>query len=173
MLLIIELGIIILFCLCYQKKHNWEFASPFFLLCISFTISLLIVLFNYLNWSVNISFKFVIYLSTAIFSIFIGDCIAEKIINKQGSQIIKNTCLNNKIIGKRIYLLIGISFALSIVFAIKNWEIVPKEASLSFGLRLIYVNVVKNNYSPGFLANQFREVVVAVTYISFFFFLRL
>ncbi len=143
--------------------------SPWFLLCFMFFVTFLIVLFNYVNWEVKINGIFVLYVCTAIISFGLGGKLISRImhstsVNAQSSSKISVDDANLK---RRypIYFLLILSACLSVLYMHKLLSDAGA-GSLSDKLRKIYDSIVENNYTPGFIYNQMREIVTAIAYIN-------
>ncbi len=145
-----------------------DLLSPWFLLCLMFFATYIIILFNYNNWEVKINRSFVIYLSTAIFSFGMGGLLVKHIClptakkSRTYKLCVEDADLQNCY---PVYLLLIVSAVFTIIYSYKLLSSVA-DAPLGDRLRKIYDNIVNNNYTPGFVYNQMREIITAIAYVN-------
>ncbi|MBD5132147.1 MAG: oligosaccharide repeat unit polymerase [Clostridiales bacterium] len=173
--------LIILLCVSYfAGKRN--LLSPWFLLCLAVFLPYIIILCNWENWNVQISGIFVLYVTTALLAFGCGMLIITKLFRKTTAKYPENsvvTVKKSELYGtnpsRKRYptnSLLLISLVCTVLYVLKLVMDVGLSSSLSTMLRNIYNNVVNNNYSPGFVFNQMREIITAIAYISLFRFLQ-
>ena len=140
--------------------------SPWFLLCLMFLATFLIVLINYDRWDLDINSKFVVYITTAIMA-FGGGCIVV-----QSLQVEKPSCrVNKQMLCKAETRVISVKYPVNI-FLLTSFTKLFIDAgdnpSLTSTLRRIYEMQSVGGYSPGFVFNQMREIVIAISYLNVF-----
>ena len=162
---------VFLFIAYYSGKR--DLLSPWFLLCLMLFATFAIVLFNYANWEVKINHLFVIYVCTAIVSFGLGGALVKSFSSTSTLSAIQSNStvrlyVDDAKLNKRYpaYTLLAVSFGLAIIYIYKLLSDVSGAGSLGEKLRQIYNNIVYNNYSPGFIFNQMREVITAIAYVN-------
>ena len=166
---IITFLILLSFTLIAYFYGNKELLFPWFLLCLALTVSMLIVVCNTENWGTNINGKFLLYLLTAIVSWGIGSALIKELHKKRKKSGDSVILRNDPVEDLNVYpinLIMFISIAFCVIYIVRVIGSVSLNGGITAALRKIYDNVVCNNYSPGFVFNQMREIVVAVAYIS-------
>ena len=147
-----------------------DLLSPWFLLCLMFFATFIIVLCNYANWEIRINGIFVLYVSTAIISFGLGGLLIKQLCISKAikPQSCNNILVNETNVPKKypVYLLLAISAVLALIYVYRLLSSVPNAGSFSDKLRAIYNNIIYNGYTPGFLFNQMREVVTAIAYVN-------
>ncbi|MDE7395109.1 MAG: oligosaccharide repeat unit polymerase [Clostridiales bacterium] len=139
--------------------------SPWFLLCLAFFASFCLVMLNYANWQVKIHGLFVLYVCTALVSFGLGCFVCTKVPKAKETQL---PLLYEQKTHKR-YPAVAfavISICMLLLYASKVIADNYAGLSLSTTLRNIYNNTVENDYSPGIIFTQAREVLVAIAYIN-------
>lgn len=146
--------------------------SPWFLLCLMFLTTFSIVLINYNKWEVDINSKFVLYIFTAILAFGCGCALVQFIKkpyaasqNKNSLSIVKAEILQAKY---PVNLFLFLSIILTCIYVLKLLIDAGMNASFTAVLRHIYEMQSVGGYSPGFIFNQCREVVVAIAYLNVF-----
>lgn len=159
------------------RRARRDFLSPWFLMCFAITAMFAIVLLNYENWQVNINGKFVLYIATAIVSFGVGCALITKF-SRYGKAVRrpKPRLPLKSVAPTRVRYPAGV---LAMVSAITVSIYVLKlildagGGSVSEVLNKIYMNIVREDYSPGIIFNQMREIATAIAYISVYrFFLK-
>lgn len=159
---------VFLFIAYYSGKK--DLLSPWFLLCLMFFATFVIVLFNYANWEVKINHLFVLYVCTAIVSFGLGGALVKRVRSTSTvqSQSTARLSVDDAKLNKRYpaYTLLIVSLGLAIIYTYKLLSDVSGAGSLGEKLRQIYDNIVNDNYSPGFIFNQMREIITAIAYVN-------
>ena len=166
---IITFLVLLSFTLIAYFYGNKELLFPWFLLCLALTVSMLIVVCNTENWGTNINGKFLLYLLTAIVSWGIGSALIKELHKKRKKSGDSVILRNDPVEDLNVYpinLMMFISIVFCVIYIVRVIGSVSLNGGITAALRKIYDNVVYNNYSPGFIFNQMREIVVAVAYIS-------
>ena len=152
-----------------------DLLSPWFLLCLMIFATYCVVLLNYKNWDVKINGTFIVYLSTAIIAFGLGAILVG---NPKKSQFASAAKCDLPLVEekKNVKYPINLVMIISIVAgAIYVFKLISDVGFTSLGetLRKIYDNVVKDDYSPGFIFNQMLEIVMGLAYINTYrFFIR-
>ena len=147
-----------------------DLLSPWFLLCLIILLSFTIVLANYSNWEIEIHGIFVVYVTTAVLSFGAGAAIVKVLSSGKIARINKTEKLSiydsavKKSYPVNVFLIISV--ALSVVYIGKLLSDAGSAGSFSEKLRKIYDSIVNDNYSPGFIFNQMREIIVAIAYLN-------
>ncbi len=148
-----------------------DLLSPWFLLCLMLFATFTIVLCNYTNWEVKINGLFVLYVVTAIIAFGLGGLLVRSLsparsANKQTARL----SVNDANVQRRypVYILLIVSVGFAAIYIYKLLSDVSGAGSFSDKLRTIYQNIVYNDYTPGFLFNQMREVITAIAYVNTF-----
>ncbi len=155
----------------FSGKRN--LLSPWFLLCLVFLATFSIVILNYNKWDVDINSNFVLYVTTAILS-FGGGCILVQSLPKAkttaqtNKQLLYSSDLRIISVKYPVNIFIFISLACTLIYIIKLFIDAGDNNSFTDTLRRIYEMQSVGDYSPGFIYNQLREVVVAITYLNVF-----
>ena len=167
--------ILTIFVITAYKLDGGDLLSPRFLLCLAILASYSVIIFNYKNWEVQISPKFILYVSTAIVAWILGGALIKRL-SKHSSRVVNNrlplcnTCIKYKY---PVNFFLILSVVLTFLYVFKLLSDAGAVGGFSAILRAIYENTV-NGYTPGFVFNQMREVVVAIAYVNTFrFFQRL
>lgn len=141
--------------------------SPWFLFCFSILASYCLVLLNLQNWNVAISWKFILYIVSAIFAFGCGCCII-RLVNKS-PRTTCNLCLNMEFNRSASKYPINIFLCVSVVFStIYILKLLSSAASVDGffpKLRFIYANQL-DGYSPGFIYNQLDKIAMAISYVN-------
>lgn len=159
--------ILIAFIVFSYKREKCYLISPFFIACLAISASYLIILINYNNWSVAISGKFVLYVTTALISLGLGTYFANKLVKykkKNGNARVRDVSF------AALVVMNFVSCASTILYFSKVLRDYGFSLSLGFSLRDIYNN--STGYSAGFVFNQFMEISIFTAYISTFILLR-
>ncbi len=168
-LLMFALLILVLFIAYFVGKE--DLLSPWFLLCLAFFASFGIVLLNKNNWEVQINGLFVLYVFTALLAFGCGAQLINLSANSKKKKS-ESISVNVKEIVSVKYptkLLACISVIMCVGYILKLIiDFRGSASSFSALIRNIYSNIVENDYSPGFLFNQMREIVGAIAYVSMF-----
>lgn len=164
--------LLVFFVIVAYKINNKNLISPGFLLCLALLASYLVILLNYENWEVTINENFVIYVSTGIITFLLGTEFSTLLYTGRTGLAVQTERLPlSQADVKRKYpvnLLMIISLILSAAFVLKLWTDAGAEGTFNERLRRIYENIVNEGYTPGFIFNQFREIIVAIAYVSTF-----
>lgn len=167
---ILMLVILIAFLIIAYFFGKRDLVSPLFLLCLILLVSFLIVLSNYSNWEVKINGYFVLYLSTAIVCFGLGTALVKAFSPKKVRAVngLNKVPVSEFDIPKRYpaWLLLFISLVLGSIYIYKLLSDAGTAASFSEKLRKIYDSIVHDDYSPGFIFNQMREIVTAIAYVG-------
>lgn len=159
--------ILIVFTIISYIGGKRSFVSPWFLLCIIFLASYLLLLINYNNWNVSISSQFILYISSAIIAFGLG-CLLVNHLNKLVA--VKPVCNKTDSLGKVIKLkyplnlFLILTVLLSAVYILKILSDAGDGGSFTDKLRRIYE--MGNKYSPGFIFTQCREIITAIAYVN-------
>ena len=170
-IVLITFSIFTLIAYYYGKK---DLISPWFLLCLALTASMLIVVINTKNWGVHLSGKFLMYTVSAIVSWGVGSALIRRVYStqpkgrKSNKPIAESTSISVHAIAYPVNTMALVSLAAGVVYVARVISSVPWDGDVAGILRRIYDNTVYNNYSPGFIFNQMREIVVAIAYISIY-----
>ncbi len=145
-----------------------SFVSPWFLMCVIFLVSYLLLLLNYENWNVSISWQFIIYIVSAIAAFGLG-CGLVNSMNKPNSSKsdINNADILNVIKVKypvNIFLIVAILCGSAYICKI----LIDAGAGGSFSDKLRRIYEKGNEYSPGIIFNQCREIITAIAYVNTF-----
>ncbi|MDE7167421.1 MAG: oligosaccharide repeat unit polymerase [Clostridia bacterium] len=176
---ILFLAIIVAFILIAYFLGNKDLLSPWFLLCLAIFASYFIVLLNYENWEVSINGTFVLYVTTAVIAFGAGGMVIKAL--RPLPAAADNGLLKVRVEGynykKRypanLFIIISVLFAALYIYKLLS-DAAGDASSFSGKLRAIYEKIVNENYSPGFLANQLKEVITAIAYVNTYrLFLRL
>lgn len=167
---ILMLVILIAFLIIAYFFGKRDLVSPLFLLCLILLVSFLIVLSNYSNWEVKINGYFVLYLSTAIVCFGLGAALVKAFSPKKVRAVngLNKVPVSEFDIPKKYpaWLLLFISLVLGSIYIYKLLSDAGTAASFSEKLRKIYDSIVHDDYSPGFIFNQMREIVTAIAYVG-------
>ena len=167
---ILMLVILIAFLIIAYFFGKIDLVSPLILLCLILLVSFLIVLSNYSNWEVKINGYFVLYLSTAIVCFGLGTALVKAFSPKKVRAVngLNKVPVSEFDIPKRYpaWLLLFISLVLGSIYIYKLLSDAGTAASFSEKLRKIYDSIVHDDYSPGFIFNQMREIVTAIAYVG-------
>ncbi len=167
---ILMLVILIAFLIIAYFFGKRDLVSPLFLLCLILLVSFLIVLSNYSNWEVKINGYFVLYLSTAIVCFGLGAALVKAFFPKKVRAVngLNKVPVSELDIPKKYpaWLLLFISLVLGSIYIYKLLSDAGTAASFSEKLRKIYDSIVYDDYSPGFIFNQMREIVTAIAYVG-------
>lgn len=163
-------ALLAVFLIVAYKVGNKDFLSPWFLLCGMIAASFIIVLLNYFNWEVKINIQFIVYISIAILSFGLGSLLVNRAyrVKKTKASFEKKVSVDEADI-KRKYpttIFLCISIVCTGLYVFKLFIDNPGTASLGERLRAIYDNTVNNNYSPGIIFNQMREIITAIAYVN-------
>ncbi|MDE6505000.1 MAG: oligosaccharide repeat unit polymerase [Clostridia bacterium] len=144
------------------------FLSPWFLLCAMTFATFIIVLLNYQNWEVDISGKFILYLTTALGAFGVGTAminLTQKREVKHSAVLALKDVQYKKSYPANLFLIL--SLLLAVFYIVK---LIADSTGNSFGemLRDIYNKTANEDYSPGLIFNQFFQVVRAIAYINTF-----
>lgn len=150
-----------------------SFASPWFLLCLIFLVSYSLLLFNYNNWNVKICWQFMLYVVTAIVAFGLGCCLVNCFneslkIKSDGVKNSDKVDYVGKVISIKypVNLFLVATALLAFLYIFKILSDAGAGGSLTDKLRRIYEK--GNEYSPGFIFNQCREVITAIAYLNTF-----
>ncbi len=150
----------------YVGKRS--FVSPWFLMCVIFLVTYTLLLLNYENWDVNISWQFVVYIFSAIAAFGLG-CGLVNCVDKPAS--IKNNSdtsgsLNVIKVKYPVNLFVIVAVLCGCAYICKILIDAGEGGSLTDKLRRIYDMGI--DYSPGIIFNQCREVITAIAYLNTF-----
>lgn len=148
-----------------------DFISPRFLLCLALFASYCLIMLNYYKWDVNINEKFMLYISSAIVAFITGGFIVKLFTKKPVPEAVCNRKLPLGVTNIRYKYPANFLMIISVMFAtVYVLKLLSDADGSRLGDRLnsIYVNIVSDGYTPGFIINQMREIVVAITYVSTF-----
>ncbi|MCM1438260.1 MAG: oligosaccharide repeat unit polymerase [Roseburia sp.] len=150
-----------------------SFVSPWFLLCLIFLVTFSLLLLNYNNWNINICWQFTLYVVSAIVAFGLGCCLVNYL---SKSLIIKPNCDKNcskvdylgRVIKTKypVNLFLIATILLALFYIIKILSDAGAGGSFTDKLRRIYEK--GNEYSPGFVFNQCREIITAIAYLNTF-----
>lgn len=164
--------LLVFFVIAAYKINDKNLISPGFLLCLALLASYVVILLNYENWEVNVNENFVIYVSTGIITFLVGTKFSTLLYTGRTDTATLTEKLPLSQAGaKRKYpvnALMVVSLILSAAFVLKLWTDAGDGGTFNERLRRIYENIVNEGYSPGFIFNQFREIIVAIAYVSTF-----
>lgn len=146
--------------------------SPWFLLCLMFLATFSVVLINYNKWAVSINEYFVLYVTSALLA-FGGGCLVVQALKRpcKAPNNVNATELRKSFIIKTKYpvnIFLVISAIFTSIYIVKLILDAGISSSFTSVLRRIYEMQSGEHYSPGFIFNQFREVVVAIAYLNVF-----
>lgn len=156
--------ILLLFtCLAYLVS-NREMVSPFFCFNVSMIIAYSFVIANIDNWNVQISEKFVLYITIALFSWMIGSFCVKSFYKCNKINVIKHN-LNSNYPYKSLFI---IAFLCTFVYVSYQIYSVIEYSSLELTsiLRTIYDRTVLYHYKPPFIINQLMEITISILYIT-------
>lgn len=159
------------------RRARRDFLSPWFLMCFALTAMFIIVLLNYENWQVKINGKFVLYVATAIASFGVG-CELINRLSRYGKAVrrpkprlpLKAVSPNRVRYPAGVFVVVS---AIAVSVYVLKLILDAGGGSVSEVLNKIYINIVREDYSPGIIFNQLREIATAIAYISVYrFFLK-
>lgn len=146
---------------------NKDFASPSFLLVLSFLVVVSIILYNTKNWDIEIHgfyWKTTICIYSAIIPFLIGSFLISLRFNRNNEPIVHYHIIERT----NNYPYLFFSIASSILFLL---FLRYKVGSVDFSSLINFTNSLNEYYtegkSYGFLTTQILEAIVALAYISF------
>lgn len=144
-----------------------KFLSPWFLLCAMMSVCFMLVLLNYKNWEVHINQRFVLYISVALLAFGLGTiCIDLVQVQPMPTMFtpIESISYKRKF---PVNLFMVLSCLLAFGYIGKLFiDVDGFSLSFSTALRKIYDIRIIEDYSPGFIFNQMREIITAIAYIN-------
>ncbi|MGT2755624.1 O-antigen polymerase [Streptococcus ovuberis] len=143
---------------------------PASIFLLSILMSTILILLNKSNWDVVLSWKFVVYVCTAVFSFLVATVFVD-ILKEKKVKMLRNKVPSSSIQERRAYpskLLLFISFLVSILFIILKFRELGFSLELSNILKQAYATTVEHNGSQSFLLNQLLKVSTAIAYVSVF-----
>lgn len=157
--------------LIFELKLRQHFAAPSVLLLLSCLMASSFIFINRNNWDVSLSFKFFIYVITAILSFILSTYLVQLIFKKD--RVIK--ILDDKKIQTIARPRLSLAIMITIAFVIYS-SLYVKRVGFSSDLTALLsnaysLNVLNNGNSGGFMENQTLKIITGIAYISTYQFL--
>lgn len=137
--------------------------SPSIILISSFLLAGIIMFINRTDWDLELSFKFVLYVMTAILSFIFSGIIFRVIFDRMAHNVVQPTNFTIENISRPRLLLVLASVVFSMLYLLLTIREVGFGGNLPELLQEIYLRNVDNNANNSFLLNQ---LLIGVTTIA-------